>query len=172
MQRTDSLAKTLMLERLKAGGEGDHRGWDGWMASPMQWTWVWVGSESWWWTGMPGMLQSIGSQRGKHNWVTELNWYTYRYTQTIIHTHTHTHTHTSFYWFYNSGEPWLTHLSPIRLFTFEWSKSEISEWVKYYEFLLYIEKVYDRIDRKKTGIMLWVRKILRHNNFGKRKYES
>ena len=58
-------------ERLKAGGEGDNRGWDGWMASPTQWTWAWVSSGSWWWTGKPGMLQSMGSQRVKHDWVTE-----------------------------------------------------------------------------------------------------
>ena len=49
--------------RLKAGGEGDNREWDGWMASPTQQTWVWVSSGSWWWTGKPGMLQSMGSQR-------------------------------------------------------------------------------------------------------------
>ena len=61
-------------ERLKAGGEGDDRGWDGWMASPTQWTWVWVNSGSWWWTGRFGMLQSMGSQRVRHDWVTELNW--------------------------------------------------------------------------------------------------
>ena len=61
-------------ERLKAGGEGDDRGWDGWMASPTQWTWVWVNSGSWWWTGRPGMLQSMGLQRVEHNWATELNW--------------------------------------------------------------------------------------------------
>ena len=61
-------------ERLKAGGEGDNRGWDGWMASPTQWTWVWVNSSSWWWTGRPGMLQSVGSQRVGHDWVTELHW--------------------------------------------------------------------------------------------------
>ena len=54
-----------------AGGEGDNRGWDGWMASPTQWTWVWVNSRSWWWTGKPGMLQSMGLQRVGHNWVTE-----------------------------------------------------------------------------------------------------
>ena len=60
-------------ERLKAGGEGDDRGWDGWMASPTQWTWVWASSGSWWWTGKPGVLQSMGSQRVRHNWVTELN---------------------------------------------------------------------------------------------------
>ena len=59
-------------ERLKAGGEGDNRGWDGWMASLMRWTWVWVDSRSWWWTGKPGVLQSMGSQRVGHNWATEL----------------------------------------------------------------------------------------------------
>ena len=60
-------------ERLKAGGEGDGRGWDGWMASPTQWTWVWVNSGSWGWTGKPGILQSMGSQRIGHDWATELN---------------------------------------------------------------------------------------------------
>ena len=64
-------------ERLKVGEEGDDRGWDGWMASPTQWTWVWVNSRSWWWTGRPGVLQSMGSQRGGHDWVTELtDWLT------------------------------------------------------------------------------------------------
>ena len=61
-------------ERLKAEGEGNSRGWDGWMASPIQWTWVWVGSRSWWWTGKPGVLQPIGLQRVGRDWVTELNW--------------------------------------------------------------------------------------------------
>ena len=61
-------------ERLKAGGEGDDRGWDGWMASPTRWPWVWANSWSWWWTGKPGVLQSMGSQRVGLNWVTELNW--------------------------------------------------------------------------------------------------
>ena len=58
-------------ERLKAGGEGEDRGWDGWMASPTRWTWVWASSGSWWWTGRHGVLQSMGSQRVRHNW-TEL----------------------------------------------------------------------------------------------------
>ena len=58
-------------ERLKAGGEGNNRGWDGWMALPIQWTWVWANSRRWWWTGKPGMLQSMGSQRGGHYWATE-----------------------------------------------------------------------------------------------------
>ena len=61
-------------ERLKMGGEGDNRGWDGWMASPTRWTWVWVSSRSWWWTGKPSVLQSMGLQRVVHDWATELNW--------------------------------------------------------------------------------------------------
>ena len=73
MQRVDSLEKTLMLEGLRAGGGGDNRGWDGWMASPTQWAGVWVNSGSWWWTGRPGVLQFMGSQRVGHNWVTKLN---------------------------------------------------------------------------------------------------
>ena len=58
MQRADSFKKILIWEGLKAGGEGDDRGWDGWMASPTQWTWVWVTSRNWWWTGRPGALYS------------------------------------------------------------------------------------------------------------------
>ena len=54
--------------------EGNDRGWDGWMASPTQWTWVWVNSGSWWWTGRPGVLWFMGSQRVEHDWATELNW--------------------------------------------------------------------------------------------------
>ena len=61
-------------ERLKAGGEGDNRGWDGWMASLTQWTWVWVNSRSWWRTGRPGMLQFVGLQIVGHNSANELNW--------------------------------------------------------------------------------------------------
>ena len=88
--RTDSEAKTPILwpphvkswligkdwcwEGLWAGGEGDNRGWDGWMASLTRCTWVWVNSGSWWWTGRPGVLQFMGSQRVGHNWATELNW--------------------------------------------------------------------------------------------------
>ena len=73
MQRTDSLEKTLIWERLKVG-EGDSRGWDGWIASPIWWTWVWASSRSSWWTGKPGVLQSMGLQRFGHNWATKLNW--------------------------------------------------------------------------------------------------
>ena len=68
------LKRPWCWERLRAGGEGDNRGWDGWMASPTRWTWVWVDSGSWWWTGRPGVLQFMGSQRVGHDWATELNW--------------------------------------------------------------------------------------------------
>ena len=66
--------KRLMLGGLGAGGEGDDRGWDGWMASLTRWTWVRVNSGSWWWTGRPGMLQFMGLRRVGHDWATELNW--------------------------------------------------------------------------------------------------
>ena len=88
--RTDAKAETPVLwpphvkswltgkdwcwEGLGAGRKGDDPGWDGWMASRTRWTWVWVNPGSWWWTGRPGMLQFMGSQRVGHDWVTELNW--------------------------------------------------------------------------------------------------
>ena len=70
MRRSDSLEKTLMLGKIEGGGEGDNRGWDGWMASPTQWTCVWVNSGSWWRTGRPGVLQSMGSQ----SWTWLSDW--------------------------------------------------------------------------------------------------
>ena len=71
MRRVDWLEKTMML-----GGIGGRRrrGWEGWMASLTQWTWVWVNSRSWWWTGRPGVLWFVGSQGVGHDWATELNW--------------------------------------------------------------------------------------------------
>jgi len=60
MGRTDSFEKTLMLEKIEGGRRRVDRGWDGWMASPAQQTWVWVSSRGWWWTGKPGLLQSTG----------------------------------------------------------------------------------------------------------------
>ena len=75
MWRADSFKRPWFWERLKAGGEGDERGWDGCMASPTQWTWVWVNSRSWWWTGRPGMLQSMELQMVRRDWAIELNWY-------------------------------------------------------------------------------------------------
>ena len=82
--RNDAKAKTPVLwpphakkrlwcwGGLGAGGKGDNRGWDGCMASPTWWTWVWVNSGSWWWTGRPGVLQFMGSKRVGHDWATEL----------------------------------------------------------------------------------------------------
>ena len=88
--RTDAEAETPVLwpphaksshwkrpwcwEGLGAGGKGDDRGWNGWMASLTWWLWVWVNSGSWWWTGRPGVLQFIALQRVGHDWATELNW--------------------------------------------------------------------------------------------------
>ena len=73
MWRIDSLEKILMMGKFE-GRRRNGRGWDGWMASLTQWTWVWVDSGSWWWTGRPGILWFMGSQRVGHDWVTELNW--------------------------------------------------------------------------------------------------
>ena len=67
------LKRPWWWERLKAGGEEDDRGVDGWLASLTQWAWVWVNSRSWWWTGRPGVLRFMGSQRLGHDWATELN---------------------------------------------------------------------------------------------------
>ena len=74
MRRADLLKRPWCRERLNAGGDRDDRGWDGQMASPTQWTWVWVNSGSWWWTGRPGGLQSMWLLRVRHDWMTELNW--------------------------------------------------------------------------------------------------
>ena len=78
MQRADSFEKTVMLGKIE-GGEGDDRGWDGWMASPTQWTWVWVDSGIWWWTGRPGMLwfMRLQSWTWLNDW-TELNWWRWK----------------------------------------------------------------------------------------------
>ena len=75
------------LEELGAGGEGDDRRWDGWMASLTQWTWVWVNPGSWWWTGRPGVLWFMGSQRVGHDWATELNWTERKTGKRIFKTH-------------------------------------------------------------------------------------
>ena len=104
--RTDAEAETPVLwplhakswltgrpwcwEGLGVGGDGDNRGWDGWMASPTRSTWIWVNSGSKWWTGRPGMLRFMGLQRVGHDWVTELNWNTIIviiFTTSVIHCH-------------------------------------------------------------------------------------
>ena len=73
VQRAESWKRLWCWERLKAGGEEGNRGWDGWMASLTPWTWVWVNSGSWWWTGKPGVLLPMESQRVRHGDWTELN---------------------------------------------------------------------------------------------------
>ena len=73
MRRVIHWKRPWCWEGLGAGGEGDDRGWDGWIAKLTQWTWVWVSSGSWWWTGRPGMLWFMRSQRVRHDWATELN---------------------------------------------------------------------------------------------------
>ena len=74
MWRVDSLERLWCWEGSGAWGEGDDRGWDGWMASLTRWTWVWVNSGSWWWTGRPGMLRFMGLQRVRQDWATDLIW--------------------------------------------------------------------------------------------------
>ena len=74
MQMLTHWKRLWCWEGLRAGWEGDDRGWDGWMTSPTWWTWVWVNSGSWWWTGRPGVLLFMGSLRVGHDWVTELSW--------------------------------------------------------------------------------------------------
>ena len=74
MRRADSLEKTWCWEGVGEGGEGNNKGWEGWMASLTPRRWVWVNSGSWWWTGRPGVLRFMGSQRVGHDWATELNW--------------------------------------------------------------------------------------------------
>ena len=77
MWRTDSFEKILILGKIEGGRKREWQGWDGWIASPTQWTWVWASSGSWWWTGRPGVLLSMGSQRVRQDWATELTeeWY-------------------------------------------------------------------------------------------------
>ena len=78
MRRADSCKETLILGKTECERRGEERGWDGWMASLTQWTSVWVNSGSWWWTGRPGVLQSMASQRVGQDWVTELQWHLFK----------------------------------------------------------------------------------------------
>ena len=109
------LKRPWCWERLKVGGEGDDRGWDGWMASLTQWTWVWVNSRSWWWTGRPCMLQSMGLQRVRHDWVTELT-DLYRVCLFLLNTVTHTWAQSpavsiTFSLPESRDRPWVSHIS-------------------------------------------------------------
>ena len=92
MRRADSFEETLMLGKIEGRRRRDENeagGWDGWMASPTQWTWIWVDSGSWLWTGRPGVLQFVGLQRVRYDWVTELNWLRWMYLEPIIQSEGH-----------------------------------------------------------------------------------
>ena len=82
MRRADSFEKILILGKIEGRRRRGQQRMRWWMASPTRWTWVWLNSGSWWWTGRPGVLQSMGSQRVRQNWATELNW-----TVTMLHSH-------------------------------------------------------------------------------------
>ena len=84
MWKIESLEKTLMLGKTEGRRRGDDRVWDGWMASPTQWTWIRASSKIWWWTVKPGMLQSTGSQRVEHDWATELNYFTRTFVKVLV----------------------------------------------------------------------------------------
>jgi len=104
--RNDAKAETLVLwpphaksrligkdwcwEGLGEGGEGEDRGWDGWMASLTRWAWVWVNSGSWWWTGRPGVLRFMGLQRIGHDWATDVIWMLFSIVAAPIDTSTNT----------------------------------------------------------------------------------
>jgi len=128
LRRVDSLEKTLMLGGIGAEGEGDDRGWDGWMASLTRWMWVSVNSGSWWWTGSPGMLRFMGPQRVGHDWVTKLNWTLYFTTESQCLLHTAVLFHFSVF---------LVLLLPIFL-TAPWLPDLISAlWDQHYFYLQY-----------------------------------
>ena len=97
-----NLKKHWYWERLKAGGEGNDRGWDAWMASPTPWTWVWASSESWWWTGKPGMLQSM-------NWTWLRDWSDWLIYQSLY------------------AKYYLKHISCINSFI-----PQVTNWTRYY----------------------------------------
>ena len=87
MWKADSLEKTLILGKIEGRRRRGWQRWDGWMALPTEWTWVWVSSRSWWWTGRPSVLQSVGSQRVGHDGAIEQNWMEtdieYRFVDTV-----------------------------------------------------------------------------------------
>ena len=111
-------------EGLGEGGKGGDRGWDGGMASLTRWTWVWVNSWRWWWTGSPGMLRSMGPQRVIHDWATELNWIPYL----KEHYRTSTHPRVSMYTWtaISTLEPASSVQENPQLFS---NKTETQQWI-------------------------------------------
>ena len=94
MQRADSFEKTLMLGKIQGRRKGNHRGWDGWMASPSQWTWVWVNSGIWWWTERPGCSPRGCKESDTaewQNWLTNWCWYFYWLVDCLIYTTSQCH---------------------------------------------------------------------------------
>ena len=140
MQRADSFEKTWCWERMKVGGEGDDRGWDGWIASPTWWTWVWASSGSWWWTGKPSMLQSMGLQRVRHDWTEltvlflislECDWGICNFKSYFIcFPQSYLFVYFTFYW----GMGWIF-LSILRTF-YLWWKLVLYLWYKWQSILL------------------------------------
>ena len=132
------LKRPWCWERLRAGGEGDDKGWDYWMASPTQWTWVWVDSWSWWWTGKPGVLQSMGSQRVGHDWATELNYYSSGLVVFIWNTSLKFYSISKEEWIHgrNQREDWLGGSSKILLLVNEFTPSFNQQIFTEYHYVL------------------------------------
>ena len=107
------IGKDWCWEGLGAGGAGDNRGRDGWMASPTRWAWVWVNSRSWWWTKRPGVLRFMGSQRVEHDWATELNWTELNSIQVVLY----------------KAIPHLLHLQPIYIQELWILTHDFKKWV-------------------------------------------
>ena len=106
-------------ERLMAEGEGDDRGWDGWMASLTQWTWISVSSGNWWWTGKPGVLQSLGSQRVRHDWATNPYFFLFVFAYQVFMS--------LYYFFYNPLFHFFLFFLAIKKNSFE---SVLMRWIK------------------------------------------
>ena len=110
MRRTDRWRRPWCWERLKAGGEGDDRGWDGWMASPTQGTWVWVNFRSWWWTGRPGVLQSMGVTKSR-TWLSDwIDWLIHTYSSSAGLDRAHLDcTKSTYRWIFFNSKYYSTH---------------------------------------------------------------
>ena len=114
---------------LGAGGEGDNRGWDGWIASLTQWAWVWVNSGSWWWTGRPGVLRFMGSQRVRHDWATEVtDWLNPNY-RSRTPKGRENYIPVWIYWFSDlpGKTDWCNQIEPSNAFRWNWEKSHLPQ---------------------------------------------
>ena len=125
MRRVDSFEKTLMLGKIEGRRRRGQQRLDGWMVSPTQWTWVWVDSGSWRWTGKPAVLWFMGSQRVGHDWVTELNWALVPGVMQYLHCNP---VSSSKAWmiFNSSSTSWLNLVLSCRLLKVNWLKDTLS----------------------------------------------